>query len=53
MDKAVESVAFRERPFIDGAYAGDTGGKPLTVCSPWTNETIATVVPLAADHGDL
>jgi len=51
MDTVVEAGAPRERPFIDGAYAGDTGGKPLTVSSPWTNETIATVA--TADAADV
>ena len=52
MDTAVETGAFRERPFIDGTYAGAAGGKPLTVSSPWTNETIATVATADADDVD-
>ena len=32
----------RDRPFIDGKYVSGKG-KPNTVTSPWTNETIATV----------
>ena len=32
----------RDRPFIDGKYVNGKG-KPNTVTSPWTNETIVTV----------
>ena len=41
----------RDRPFIDGKYVAGKG-KPITVTSPWTNETIATVSTVDANGAD-